>query len=252
MNSSALNRVKRFPFVVFLKKIFPILIFLIIFVITLLIGVWDIKKFKYSNSEFDNVSKEQIDSYVESFKGKNIFVVDPSEIEYEIRNGNGYISEVYAKKVLPNSISISFKEYEVRYTGYSSDVCHFFSKEGVRLEEVCSECEKECLEYSTSLESIYISSESVLESNRLLIYREEFDKISKLLSQFGYEIKDINIVKGISTIKDIDEHTFVFDISNDLDLQLSRMYLVGEKINEQEINFKSLDLRFERPVMRLK
>ncbi|MDY0096998.1 MAG: hypothetical protein RBS01_01435 [Candidatus Dojkabacteria bacterium] len=131
-------------------------------------------------------------------------------------------------------------------------MCHFFSKEGIRLEELCKECESECMEYATSIESVYISSESVLESGNLLIYREEFEKISKLLSQFGYDINDINIVKGISTITDRKDHTFIFDISNDLDLQLSRMYLVGEKINEQEINFKSLDLRFERPVMKLK
>jgi hypothetical protein len=252
MSNSVLNKVRRFPLVIFLKKIFPILAILLIFVITLLIGVWDIKEFKYSDSEFVNISKEQIDSYVESFLGNNIFLIDPSDIENEIKKGNGYISKVYAKKILPNKIGISFTEYEVRYTGYSSDVCHFFSKEGIRLEELCKECESECMEYATSIESVYISSESVLESGNLLIYREEFEKISKLLSQFGYDINDINIVKGISTITDTKDHTFIFDISNDLDIQLSRMYLVGEKINEQEINFKSLDLRFERPVMKLK
>lgn len=252
MSNSVLNKIRRFPLVIFLKKISLILIAFLIFIITILLGVWNIKEFKYSNSEFVNVSKEQLDSYVENFLGENIFLINPSDIENEIKKSNGYISEVYAKKNLPNKIGISFEEYEVRYTGYSSNVCHFFSKEGVRLEEVCSECESECLEYSTSLESIYISSESVLESGNLLIYREEFEKISKLLSQFGYEIKEINIVKGISTIKDIENHIFVFDLSNELDLQLSRMYLVGEKINEQVINFESLDLRFERPVMKLK
>ena len=252
MSNSVLNRIKRFPLVIFLRKISPILIFLAILGVTLLIGVWDIKDFKYSNSKFINVSEEQLGSYIQPFWGKNIFLVDPSDIENEIKNSNGYISEVYAKKILPNKIEISFEEYEVRYTGYSSNVCHFFSKEGIRLEEICKECESECMEYSTSLQSIYVSSESVLESGKLLIYREEFDKISRLLSKFGYDIKDINIVKGMATIMDREGHNFIFDISNDLDVQLSRMYLVGEKINEQEINFKSLDLRFERPVMKLK
>ncbi|KKP81665.1 MAG: hypothetical protein UR84_C0019G0015, partial [candidate division WS6 bacterium GW2011_GWD1_35_594] len=60
------------------------------------------------------------------------------------------------------------------------------------------------------------------------------------------------LLDGIATIMDTDGHIFVFDITYDLDTQLGRMYLVGEKINTDLIEFKSLDLRFERPVMRLK
>ena len=252
MNSSLVNRIKRFSFVIFLKKISLILIILTIFVITILLGVWNIKQFDYSTSEFVNISEEQMDSYLEIFKGKNIFLVSPSEIEKEVNNNNGYISSVNAKKVLPNKILIYFEEYMPYYLGYSSSKCHLFSQEGIKLEEICEECEKECLEYSISQQLIYILSNSVLESGNMLIFQQEFETISLVLLEFGYTVKDINILNGITSIKDSDDHLFVFDITYDLDTQLSRLYLVGKKINVDEIQFSSLDLRFERPVMKLK
>lgn len=214
--------------------------------------MWNIKKFEYSNLQFVNVSKEQLDSYVEKFKGRNIFLISPSEIEREIGKSNGYISSVYAKKVLPNKILISLEEYIPYYLGYSSSKCNLFSKEGIKLEDICEECEKECLEYSNSLEVIYILSDSVLESGNMLIFQEEFEMISRVLLEFGYSIKDINIVNGVTTVRDSNDHIFTFDITYDLNTQLSRMYLVGKKINADEIEFRSLDLRFERPVMKLK
>jgi len=252
MNSSLVNRIKRFSFVVFLKKISFVLIILGIFTLSLFFGVWNIKHFDYANSKFVNVSKEQMDSYLEIFKGKNIFLVSPSEIEKEVNKNNGYISSANAKKVLPNKILIYFEEYMPYYLGYSSGKCHLFSQEGIKLEEICEECEKECLEYSVSQQLIHILSNSVLESGNMLIFQQEFETISLVLSEFGYTVMDIKILNGITSITDSNDHLFIFDITYDLDTQLSRLYLVGKKINADEIEFRSLDLRFERPVMKLK
>jgi len=252
MNSSFVNRLKRFSLVVFLKKISFLIIISGIFVISLLLGLWNIKSFEYSNSQFVNVTREQLDSYLVIFKGRNIFQISPSEIEEEIEKSNGYISSVYAKKILPNKILISFEEYMPYYLGYSSSKCNLFSKEGIKLEDICEECEKECLEYSNSLKVIYILSDSVLESSNMLIFQKEFEMISLVLLEFGYSVKDINIVNGVTTVRDSNAHTFTFDLTYDLNTQLSRMYLVGKKINTDEIEFRSIDLRFERPVMKLK
>mgnify|MGYP006900796191 FL=1 len=146
---------------------------------------------------------------------------------------------------------VTVNEYIPKYVGYFSNRCVLFSIEGKELEEYCKDCENECLEHSNILNSIYIKSDTVLSSESKLIFLDEISSISALLFEFGYDIKSVDISQGVTVIQDTFDHSFTFDITYDLDTQLSRLYLVGEKINAQEINFSSVDLRFERPVMKL-
>ena len=44
----------------------------------------------------------------------------------------------------------------------------------------------------------------------------------------------------------------IIEINQDYMIQASKLYLVLEKANIDGIEYKSLDLRFERPVMKLK
>ncbi len=107
------------------------------------------------------------------------------------------------------------------------------------------------MESATEYSAVFVLSDATLENSKRLILYSEFNDILKVLDTFGYEITSIDIVEGISTFKSSNENIFIFDITNDLDIQLSRMYLVGQKINSENIIFKSLDLRFVRPVMTL-
>jgi len=91
-----------------------------------------------------------------------------------------------------------------------------------------------------------------LENEKRLIYQVEISNVLEILKIFGYEISSINISNGIANFESTDSHIFVFDISENLETQLNRVYIVGKKINDENMNFRSLDLRFERPVMKLK
>lgn len=247
-----MNKVKRTPAIIFLRSILPFIIIVVVIIITFLAGVWNIKRIEYNESELSNVSVIQLDTYLSEFMGKNIFTVNPDDIKSVLINSNGYIKNVYIKKVLPSKLSIKVEEFVPLYIGYSSDRCLLFSDTGNLIFEICTNCEQECLANEENNGKIYIKSTSILESEKKLIYFNEISKVQKVLSEFGFFIVEIDIDNGVVEFTDEEGKIFVFDLSNDLDTQLARMYAVGGKINEELIKFSRLDLRFKRPVMNFK
>lgn len=246
------NKVKRIPIVIFLKRIFPLIVLVLVVSITFLLGVWNLKRFEFNTDDLKYTNVNDLESSLSIFVGKNIFSIQPSDIVKTLVESNGYLRDATVEKILPNKLKIVVKENAPMYVGYSSEKCILFSEVGKKIFEICTECKEECIADSKSDGYISIMSENYLENENRLIYYEEISKIQKLLSTFMYNIYSIGINDGIAVVKDTDEHEFTFDISNDLDTQLARMYLVGQKIDSDMINFRSLDLRFERPVMELK
>lgn len=245
-----INRVKRIPFVVLLKKFLPLLIFIFIVLLSFVFGLWDVKNLQYNTDDLKNVTYFDLDSSLSQFIGENIFLIKPNELTNEIYSHIGFVKKASVKKILPNTLRISIEEHIPLYIGYSSNRCLLFSDTGDLIEEICKDCENDCT--SESSERVYINSNSVIESNGKLIFFEEIFKVNKLLSEFNYKISSLSIEDGIAVFKDTMNHTFTFDLSNQLDTQLARMYLIGTKIDGDMMQFTTLDLRFERPVMNIK
>ncbi len=245
------NRIKRISVVVFIKKYIIFFILLLILLISLLLGFWNVREIQFSLEEESYSEELLLNESVEDIKGKNIFLVSPLELEKKLMKENGFVKKVYIEKRVPSKIFIRVQEYTPAYIGYSSNRCVLFSQEGVHIKEICKDCLEGCMESATEYSAVFVLSDATLENSKRLILYSEFNDILKVLDTFGYEITSIDIVEGISTFKSSNENIFIFDITNDLDIQLSRMYLVGQKINSENIIFKSLDLRFVRPVMTL-
>lgn len=247
-----INKVKRTPIVIFLRNVLPFIVIIIIIVVSFLVGFWNVKRFEYNESKLDNVSTAELDAYLADFVGRNIFTVTPDEIKSVLIKSNGFIKSVYVKKVLPSKLNITVEEHIPLYIGYSTDRCLLFSDTGILISEICTDCKQECTIKEESLGKVFIESTSVIESEKRLIFFDEISKVQKVLGEFGYFINHINIDNGIAEFIDNSGKIFVFDLSNDLETQLARMYAVGGKINEDLIKFSRLDLRFKRPVMDLK
>lgn len=247
---AVINKVRRFPVVVFLKRILPILLFFFLLFLSLIFGLWNVRTFDYSGSNLENISESDLDLYLSEYIGKNIFTLSLSDVEKKLLDSNGYVQEVYIKKVLPGKLNILIEELKPSYLGYSSERCLLFADTGESISEICIECEQECIKNKVD-GIVYIKSNSSLESKGRLIFFDQINSIQKVLSEFEYIMDSVSINNGIVEILDTQGHTFKFDITYDLDTQLARVYIVCQKINEDMIKFNSLDLRFDRPVMRL-
>lgn len=248
--SVVINRVKRIPFVVLLRRFLPLFIFIFIILLTFLFGLWNIRKLQYNTKDLKNVTPFQLDSSLSNYIGRNIFATNPNDLIAEITTNIGYVKEASVKKILPNTLRIDIIEHTPLYIGYSSNKCLLFSDTGELINEICKDCQAECTVEVSDL--VYINSNTVIESNGKLIFFEEIFKVNQLLLEFNYEISSLNLQDGIALFRDTLGHSFTFDLSNQLEDQLARMYLIGSKINKDMIEYTTLDLRFERPVMNIK
>jgi hypothetical protein len=244
------SKIKRTSLVIFLRKILFVVITILIIIISFLLGLWDVKEFEYLNTDFNRFSSNQLDSHLSQYKGENIFLINPLEVEDLLITEEGYIKEARVEKILPGKLRITISEHIPFFAGYYSDRCILFSSDGTKINNICEECEKECFELSKDNIQVYIVSDSLLESSNKLIFLEEIKNVTKILDLFGYCTEKITIQNGLCSFEDDSNHTFTFDLAYNLDVQLARLYLVCQKIDNNMIQFSSLDLRFERPVMR--
>lgn len=248
---SILNRIARFSLIVFVKKHIVVFILFFLLLLTFLFGLWNVRNIEFILPEGAYTDINSLEESAKSVKGMNIFLISVENIQAVLREGNGFVKFVTVEKKIPFTLKVSIEEYNPKFLTYSSDKCVLFSEEGDRIKELCTGCSDECTKYLDRYPAIHLISSSALESSSRLIYSTEFSNILSILSLFGFSIDSISINDGISTFTSSDGHIFLFDLSDDLNIQLNRMYIVGKKINSESIEFKSLDLRFDRPVMKL-
>lgn len=252
IKTSFLNRLQRLPIIVFVKKYFVAFLVILLFLLSNLFGIWNVKNMDIDLKKGSYIKEEDIYLSLKDVLGSNIFFVPPEDVKKAVTSKQGFVKDVVVEKKIPNTLRLVVKEYVPKYVGYYQSKCVLFSEEGVNIKEICKDCESSCKEESSIYSPVYISSDAILENNMKLIFSSELEGISNVLNEYGYFMSSVDIKSGITSIECDDGHSFVFDITDDLDIQLGRMFLVGQKINNESMDFKSLDLRFERPVMKLK
>jgi len=151
---------------------------------------------------------------------------------------------VKAEKVFPNTIRLKLEEYTpTSYLEYK-ETCYILSQEGVVLEEE-TEYEECILEDGILLES----DQNILAEDRL-IFDKEVEETVTVLGEFGWKISRIRFNKNVLNFTN-GEKTVVVEVNQEYESQLAKLYLILEKANIEGIEYESLDLRFQRPVMKL-
>lgn len=244
-----INKIKRISVVVFLKRFIYLLIIIALTALSVLLGLWNVRKVEYDKEDLKYSSVENIEKGIEYLKGSNIFSIDPIFVEQQLRKENPFIKSVEVDKVVPSRLVLKIYEHVPEFIYYTGDNCNLYSQTGFKIESLCENCGEECSGQKETYSSVYVASENPLESEGTFIYWSELTSFVRLLSEFGYDISEVSIKDGVTVLISGD-NSFIFDLNQGLDIQMSRMYLVGEKINQDSIKFLSLDLRFERPILK--
>ncbi|MHC1716704.1 MAG: FtsQ-type POTRA domain-containing protein [Candidatus Dojkabacteria bacterium] len=255
------EKLSRFRPVLFLKKNIVIFSFLFIFLITTLLGVWNIKRyeiFDQSGSDIDTKVYTLLEEYIKgNVLGKNFFELNSNELSKNLYKDISYVESVKVEKSIPNKVILFTNIFTPKLVAYLKDSkCYLLSKEGYQLEEICKDSEKKCCEaYATTNALYYFSSSEVgiakLDQGKSkLLIMEDVRKVVTVIEQFKYTVSVIELRENILMIKTLEGKTFTFTFSSDLDIQLERCLVVMSKIKGDNLKFKTLDLRFERPVMK--
>jgi hypothetical protein len=216
------------------------LVVLIVYILTV-IGVFKIKEIELEN-ELEYV--ENITTVTNQYLGKGYFSLNLEELENDIQSYDRYVKEVKAEKIFPNRINIVIEEYQPAYYFENKEVCYIISQEGLLLEENVEY--EEC-----SLEGgILIQAQDTILAEGKLIFDLELYKAVQILKEFGWEISKVEFQKNVMHIFD-NEKSITIEVNQEYEDQLSKLYLVLEKANIEGIEYKSVDLRYQRPVMEI-
>ncbi len=255
------DRIMRFKVVAFIKKNLFLSVFLLLLILSFPVGFWDVKKYEFYDLNGDIISEtisSSVSNYLkENVTGENYFLLSPLTLEKGLYMAIPKLKTAKIEKVAPNKLILFLEVFDEKYTAYLRDQkCYILSYEGIVLDSVCEKEKTQCCQqYALDNSLIYFFSQEVEpsisegEKDKLLIM-EEVGKIVKIVEKFNYKIERIVLNKEIVELYDDSDRVFRFTISADIDTQLKRFIIVAGKINSDEMDFSSLDLRFERPVMR--
>ncbi len=257
------ERIMRFKIVALIKRNLPLSSFLFLLMLSFLFGFWDVRKYELYDLGGGVVSEgisSSVSKYLkENVTGENFFLLNLSSLEKDLYLDIPKLKSVRIEKVAPNKLVLFLETFDEKYVAYLRDQkCYLLAQEGIVLDSICEDEEvgKECCkQYAIDNSLTYFFSEKVEPSifeddkDRLLIM-EEVGKIVKVVEKFNYRIKRIVLDKEVVELYDESDRVFRFTISADIDIQLKRFIVVAGKVNSEEMDFSSLDLRFERPVMR--
>jgi hypothetical protein len=255
------EKVSRLKLIVLLKNNMLLFSFLAIFALSIFFNVWNISKYEVydlDGREIRSFLDEQIDKYfTENIVGSNYFTFSPTQYQEDMYIKIEYLKSVKIEKIVPNKITIFISQYSPMYvTVLKSDSCTILSSEGIVLEEICIEEGTECcLSYSKDNELPLFSSSEVDislfddDKDRLLIM-EDVSKVFQIIESFKFDIVEISLKSDILEFVDSENKKFVFNMAESIDTQIKRYIVVMGKIKSDNMEFQTLDLRFERPVMK--
>ena len=257
------ERLSRFKPVVFIKKNLPIFIFIILFLLSLLFRIWDIKKYEIydiSGTPADTGVSKLVSDYLDkNVLGKNFFFINSVSLSDELARNISYINYVNISKLVPNRLVIMLDLFSPKFVALiGTEKCSLLSLEGIVLEELCLESEDItncCTEYVKDTSYSFFKSEEmdfadITSGKRSLLVIDTISKMIKIVESFGGSIKEVYLEQNIIDIIDEEGRVSRFSLSDNLTTQLARYFVVMRKIRQDEMKYSIIDVRFERPVVK--
>ena len=255
------ERILRYPIVVFVRKNIFLFSFLLFLALTFLFGFWDIGRLEINELQGGDLGREtemKVMEYVEeNIYGQNYFQLLPNNVAEKMYLDIPKLKEVRMEKVVPNKVVLFLEEYQPKYAALlKNESCSLLSDDGALLKVVCEDLEDDCCEqYAIENSLIYFTSPDVEVSifdddkDRLLIM-EQIAKAVKVIEVFKYDVESITLENNILEIMEEEGRIFRFSTADDMNLQLKRFIIVVAKVKSEYMELGTLDLRFERPVMK--
>ncbi len=244
------------------RKIFSLILILIfIFSLPLLpqilfrITIFNIDSVKIVDSngkELKYVSEEQISQFSESILGKNYFTLKTEDIKSDIVKFNPFVKSSIVSKEFPNGIVINVLEREPLLTlNISDERCVILDSEGYTLQEIEQEDCMETLDIKTVPLTLADSKVVFKQGEQSTFYLvKDILKVIKVFEEYKIETVSFKIVDDILTVNISSKRAVFISLNQSIDLQLQRFISIANQIITDDMKFKTLDLRYNRPVLK--
>lgn len=260
-NTYLKDKLLRFKPITFIKKYIFVFLFILFAILSTVFGLWNIRKYQVTNISGEDIDinvETLIESYIQqNVLGKNYFLLSAKSIEDDMVSKISYLEDISITKILPNNFDLIVHIYKPELVAILKEgKCYLLCEDGYVLEHLCVDAEEGCCKSYTEMNQLYTLTASMFDISKLengkekLLYMDNISKVIKTIKSVGYGISGISVTEELLDIKTSENRLLRFSFNQDLDIQLSRFIVVVGKIKSDNMTFKSLDLRFERPVMK--
>lgn len=251
--SSLVERIKR-P----LLFLMPIVFLLVGFYLFIQSDLLLIKKFVVKSENGEELQYLDVESISEHlgdlYKDKTLTEVNITEIQSEILKFSPFVKEVYVEKSFPNKIEVRVVERVPEILLLTERECAALDPENIVVELIQITEVDECTQLGTKYKLVtFVSTEIKADfevGKELTSYESEKMILTKRVVQSkGYVISKIELKEGLYTISLEGEKQIIMSSLQEVEIQLKKFILVVQQIEIDSIQFKTLDLRYERPVI---
>ncbi len=231
-------------------RVLPVLlVFLLLIYIVLFSPIFAIEEIEIEG--LDNLERRDMKEVLLPIKGENFFTTDLHKFREGVVKDFVFIKHVYTKKVFPNKVVVEITEREPFLIAKSDRNCYLIDVEGYVLLPDEWDCD--------SLKDVYevnhiqgpdIDGITFEYGEKAELYNlDKIEDIVNVLSHYHYDIKEMELKEHVLRVYLSEDRKVVFVLLDDVDLLLKRFIIVHKQLNIEGIDFKNLDLRYERPAM---
>jgi cell division septal protein FtsQ len=201
-----------------------------------------------------NVSNEEISKNINYLSTTKYLDLDLIKLEEDIKKSSPFIDSVFIFKDLPSKVSILiYEKTPIISLEIEKKKCVLMDSYGFVLKIEEQECTDQVKEYKTILVSsdtpkVEFNVGSISNYNQLFL----ITKTLKILSDLEIPVTRIDIKDNISKFVSTNQKQYVISFNQEIEPQLARLIAVVNELEKKSYKFKSIDIRFNRPVLTIK
>lgn len=206
-----------------------------------------------------NVSGSAIEiSILDKFEERKLPFLSISEVTKLVDKSSPYIRYSSVEKIFPDTLKVQITERIPFIIVESAGKCSILDPEGVVVEQYIVGSEDTSVSDCNALnetKSLPILTSDDVKAEFKLSEKSSFYDIEKILlvvralESRDYEVNSIRLELGVYTLGLEGDRQVVFSNKQDTEIQVKRLLLVLEQLDIDDLEFKTLDIRYERPVL---
>jgi len=242
-----------------LKIVLRILVYILIVIGVILFlrsPIFNISKTEilpFTDSQLKYIQTSVIDEKINHIYGQNYFKINEKEIAEKVKE-EYLVEAVIVEKNLPDGITIKLKERTPFLTiNLNETQCINIDKSSFAFDIATTT--EDCLAKSDFYDTYYVTlvnsknTYSLGETSNSFI-TDSLDKIIFAIEESKYNVSKITIKDEYLEVLLTNGSIIIFNLNHDVDIEIARLYIIIEEIQTDYKEFKTLDLRYERPIIK--
>ena len=202
------------------------------------------------SDELTYIDREEVEDSLVEFIGVRLFQLDTTSVENKLSKDFTFIKDTFVSKRVPNSLSIKIVERVPTLNLTKEKVSYLLDDEGLVL-GLCTDYQSYCEKVPSVTVTSYIG-EIEVGKVPFIIEVDEVVLLAESEKELGLDVLEFKIpVDSVISVYFEDGTRAIFTVDKDMIEQIKEYSYTRENLLLENESFKEIDMRFDRPVIRV-